>query len=180
MNVQRFHCTTERDSFTMMKGLCILLRRLVFPCRWMDVVWLFGRSASSLSRIFHYMLQFITNNYNHLFAFNVDRFRHRLTSWAQIVRVQCPDAYMNVVLFLDGTMRPMCRPGPSMIDLPEGISRSDVQRAHYDVRKNRHGFKYHTIIALNGLLCMFTGLWTVDDMTPRSCTKVVSGTHTLI
>lgn len=151
MNVPHFHTTAERDKFTILEGLCILLRRLVFPCRWMDVVWLFGRSASSLSRIFHYMLQFITENYNHLFAFNVHRFRHRLSFWSQVVRAQCPNAYMYVALFLDGTMRPMCRPGPCMSDLPVGISRSDVQRAQYDGRKKRHGFKYHTVIAPNGL-----------------------------
>ena len=48
-------CTYWMDvfvcRFTAMEGLCIVLRRLVFPVRWMDVVVLFGRQTGPLCRI---------------------------------------------------------------------------------------------------------------------------------
>jgi hypothetical protein len=44
--------TNARDRFLGLEGLCLVLRRLVFPSRWTDLTPLFGRSQTSLCRIF--------------------------------------------------------------------------------------------------------------------------------
>ena len=51
--------TSSRDRFYAMEGLCIVLRRLVFPVRWKDVVCLFGRQTGPLSRIHKHMMKWI-------------------------------------------------------------------------------------------------------------------------
>lgn len=43
--------TKERDHFFQLEGLCLVLRRLVFPVRFLDCVSLFGRSVPALSRM---------------------------------------------------------------------------------------------------------------------------------
>ena len=135
MHVPHWHRTSERDKFPFIEGLIILLRRLVFPCRWGDVVDLFGRSCSALSRIFRYMLRYITSSCCHLLCFDISRFRAMLPEWAAVVRRRCPDTYQTVVAFLDGTLRKTCRPAPATYKLPPGIKRHDVQRSQYDGRK---------------------------------------------
>ena len=57
-----FHHTSCRDKFTLVEGLCILTRRLCYPCRFSDLVQLFGRSISALDRIYLYMLDKIIKN----------------------------------------------------------------------------------------------------------------------
>ena len=152
MNVARWHKTYARDRFSFLEGFLIVCRRLVFPARWMDLIQLFGRSKGPLSRIFHYTLQLILSKYLHLLHFRVDRLRSQLPAWAAAVARACPNAYENVVLFLDGTLRKTCRPKPSQSKLPDGVTQAMLQRAQYDGRKNRHGFKYHAAVAPVGLI----------------------------
>jgi hypothetical protein len=52
--------------FCFLTGLCILLRRLSYPNRWIDVQKLFGRDIRDLSNIFNTMLNFIYYKYRHL------------------------------------------------------------------------------------------------------------------
>lgn len=41
--------TKTRDNLSGMEALCIMLRRLSYPNRWMDIRKIFGRSQLSLS-----------------------------------------------------------------------------------------------------------------------------------
>ena len=43
--------TPERDRYNSIERLCIVLRRLVFPMRHIDMIQLFGRQTESLFRI---------------------------------------------------------------------------------------------------------------------------------
>lgn len=65
--------TSERDRFYGIEGLCIMLRRLVFPVRYMDMVQLFGRQTGPLSRINRHMLKWIYARWHHLFDFDANR-----------------------------------------------------------------------------------------------------------
>lgn len=152
MNEPGIHHTASRDKFTLLEGLCILTRRLCYPCRWADVVHLFGRSVSALNRIYLHMLTKMMNKYSHLLLFDVNRFAAKLPQWAAAVTEACPNTFTAVVLFLDGTHRKTCRPGPSSSRLPRGITRDDVQRSQYDGRLHKHGQKYHALVAPNGLI----------------------------
>ncbi|MEL6804412.1 MAG: hypothetical protein AAFO91_11615, partial [Bacteroidota bacterium] len=43
---------TGRDTYCIVEGFCIVVYRMSFPRRWCDMVRLFGRHESALSRIF--------------------------------------------------------------------------------------------------------------------------------
>lgn len=65
--------TPERDKYHAIEGLCIVLRRLVFPVRYVDMVQLFGRSTAPMSRINHHMLAWLYARWKHLFDFDAAR-----------------------------------------------------------------------------------------------------------
>ena len=152
MNEPYWHHTACRDKFSLIEGICILCRRLCYPARWNDLTSLFGRSAAPLCRIFNYMLDIILRKYRHLLQFDVTRFVNKLPEWADAVATTCPNTYTTVVLFLDGTHRKTCRPKPSALNLPPGITLNDIQRAQYDGHHHKHGFKYHALVSPNGLI----------------------------
>ena len=62
--------TPERDAYNAIEGLCIVLRRLVFPIRYMDMVCLFGRSRGSLCRIHRHVMAWLYVRWHHLNDFN--------------------------------------------------------------------------------------------------------------
>jgi len=51
--------------FAGLEGLCILLRRLAYPNRLFDLVRIFHRDISSLSRIIYWTLNFVYERFNH-------------------------------------------------------------------------------------------------------------------
>ena len=42
---------------TQIEALCIMLRRLAYPCRWVDLRRVFGRSDADLSSIYNWMIR---------------------------------------------------------------------------------------------------------------------------
>lgn len=65
--------TSQRDKFNAIEGLCLVLRRLIFPIRYKDLVCLFGRQTGPLSRIFHHTLSWLYVRWRHLADFDVQR-----------------------------------------------------------------------------------------------------------
>ena len=62
--------TPERDKYYAIEGICIVLRRMVFPVRYMDMVQLFGRQTGPLSRINLHMMAWLYARWGHLNDFN--------------------------------------------------------------------------------------------------------------
>ena len=61
----RFVCS-QRAVCSGMEGLCILLKRLPFPCRFTDMVMRFGRYLTELCLIFNHVLDFVYQTHQHL------------------------------------------------------------------------------------------------------------------
>ena len=61
---------SQRSVCKGMDGLCILLKRLAYPCRYTDMVPRFGRNPTELCLIFNEVLDLIYANH-----------RHRLQNW---------------------------------------------------------------------------------------------------
>lgn len=53
LGIPDHYVCSQRTNATGMEALMILLRRLVYPNRWCDLVNVFGRSESELSLIFN-------------------------------------------------------------------------------------------------------------------------------
>ena len=60
-----FHCQ-QRTVLDSMEGLCILLKRVSYPCRYSDMIPRFGRPASLLSLKTNHTLDYIYENHGHL------------------------------------------------------------------------------------------------------------------
>ncbi|CAB4017124.1 Hypothetical predicted protein [Paramuricea clavata] len=94
-----------------LEALCILLKRFAYPVRYCDMVSLFGRSVPEVCRIVHYMVNII-----------YEKHHFRLTSWNQPFlspeNLQLYASHIhnkgaplsNCFGFIDGTVRPICRP----------------------------------------------------------------------
>ena len=97
-----------RGVFSGLEGLCILLRRLAFPCRLCDLEPLFGRGKAELSIIVNTMLLLLYDEWNHLFT-NLD---HHQQHWVteETMEEACTAIHdkgwplSNVWGFIDGTI----------------------------------------------------------------------------
>ena len=128
-----------------MEGLCLLLKRLAYPCRYFDLMSTFARPVPELCMIANTVLDwvYITHGF-------------RLTSWNQpflssanlqeyayaISRKGSP--LTNCFGFIDGTVRPICRPG-------------EKQRVVYNGHKRVHALKFQAVAIPNGLIANLYG-----------------------
>ena len=60
-----FHCK-QRGICDCLEGLCVLLRRTSYPCRFSDTIHRFPRPVSVLSLITNEVMDFIYDNHCHL------------------------------------------------------------------------------------------------------------------
>lgn len=134
-----FRCY-QRSVVDGMEGLCILLRRLSYPCRYSDMISRFGLPVPVLSMVSNDVLDFIYNTH-----------RHRITQWNHnVLNPAALQIYSNVISgkgaalhncfgFVDGTVRPVCRPG-------------EHQRVIYNGHKRVHALKFQCVALPNGLI----------------------------
>jgi len=140
----RFVCS-QGTICNGLEGLCMLLKRLAYPCRYFDMISTFARPVAELCMITNTVLDWIHENHG-----------FRLTSWnqpflSQISLEQYAQAVarndvplQNCFGFVDGTVRPICRPGEN-------------QQAVYNGHKRVHALKYQAIAVPNGLIANLYG-----------------------
>lgn len=136
---------SQRTICSGIEGLCILLKRLAYPCRYTDLVPRFGRNPTELCLIFNEVLDLI-----------FDMHGHRLHDWNQpILNQQKLEEYADAVYqrgaplnncfgFVDGTLRPVSRP-------------MHGQRLLYNGHKRVHGLKFQSVVIPNGLIANMCG-----------------------
>ena len=134
-----FHCYQGSVSGGM-EGLCMLLRRLAYPCRYSDMVPRFGRPIPVLSMVTNEVLDFIYDTHS-----------HRLTQWNHaILAPPLLQSYADAIYakgaaidncfgFIDGTVRPIARPG-------------EYQRIVYNGHKRVHALKFQSLALPNGII----------------------------
>ena len=133
-----FHCK-QRSICDGLEGLCVLLRRTSYPCRFSDMIPCFPRPVSVLSLITNGVMDFIYDNHCHLVTeWNRDVLRSvALQQYSETIsRKGSP--LNNCFGFIDGTVRPISRPG-------------NGQRIVHNGHKRVHGLKFQSIALLNGL-----------------------------
>lgn len=137
--------TTANCSWSNLEGLCILLSRLCFPKRYVDMVRDFGRSKSQLSVIFNEMVYFINNKWSFLLnSFDQPWLQEqKLREFANTIHDKgCP--FTNCIGFIDGKIVPNCKP-------------IREQRELYNGKDRIHGLKYQSIVTPNGLIAHLYG-----------------------
>lgn len=140
----KFTCT-QGTICSGIEGLCILLKRLAYPCRYFDLIHRFARPVPELCMLSNVVLDWFYDSHG-----------HRLTAWNQdflspvflerycqaITRMGCPLA--NCFGFVDGTVRPIARPGKN-------------QRIVYNGHKRVHSLKFQSVAIPNGLIANLYG-----------------------
>lgn len=157
--VSKHDLTTLRDalqipeSFTCqqgsvcdgMEGLCMLLRRLAYPCRYSDIIPRFGRPTPVLSMVTNKVLDFVYETHGH----RITEWNHallepvKLQAYADAVYAKGA-ALDNCFGFIDGTVRPISRP-------------REHQRLVYNGHKRVHSLKFQSLALPNGIIANMYG-----------------------
>ena len=92
-----------------MTGLCIMLKRLTYPCRYSDMIPAFGISVPELCMIYNTVVDYIFNEDGHL----IGRWNHTLLRSENLQRYADSIAAKEAALqncfgFVDGTVCPIC------------------------------------------------------------------------
>lgn len=128
-----------------LEGLCLLLRRMAYPCRFSDLVPRFGSPVPELSIICIEVINFIYERHGH----RVSGWNHFLLSPNDLERYAAAisakgAALTNCFGFIDGTVRPICRP-------------TRKQRQVYNGHKRVHALKYQSVALPNGIIANLYG-----------------------
>jgi hypothetical protein len=141
---QEFKCK-QRTVCDGMEGLCMLLRRMAYPCRYSDLIPRFGRPVPEVCMITTTVADFVYENH-----------AHRITEWNDaILNPESLERYAEAIHlkgaalnncfgFVDGTVRPICRPNVN-------------QRQVYNGHKRVHALKFQSVAIPNGLIANLYG-----------------------
>ena len=123
--------TCSQGSVTNgIEGLCIMLKRFSYPCRYSVSIPRFGHPVPVMSMICNTVVDFVYNLHGH----RITRCNHNLLNSASL-QVYADAVFAkgaaldNCFGFVDGTVRPICRHG-------------EMQRAVYNGHKCVHGLKF--------------------------------------
>ena len=122
------------------EGLCIVLKRFAYPCRYSDMMPIFGRSVPELSMICNQVTDWIYNTHGH----KVTRWNHGIlnppliATYADAVHSKGA-ALDNCFSFIDGTVRPIIRPMSN-------------QRVVYNGHTRVHALKFQAVTLPSGLI----------------------------
>ena len=123
----------------------MLLRRLTYPCFYSDLIPRFGRLIPELRMIYNIVLDHIYNTRGHrisqwnnpiLDPVNLERYAEAIHDKGA--------ALDNCIGFIDGTVRPICRPG-------------ELQRVVYNGHKRVHALKLQSFTLPNGMIANMYG-----------------------
>ena len=114
-------------------GLCTLLRRFSYPCRYSDMISRFGRPVQELCMITNEVMDNIFNNHGHRISqWNDDVLSlHLLQEYADVIHAKGAPLE-NCFGFIDGTVRPIARP-------------DQHQRIVYNDYKLVHSLKFQSV-----------------------------------
>lgn len=105
----------------MVEALCIFLKRFAYPCRYVDMLPRFGRPEPQLCMISNAVMNELYQTWNHLLTdLNQDWLSpDHLEEFAVAIHNRGA-ALDNCWGFVDGTVRPLCRPGQNQKCLYNG------------------------------------------------------------
>jgi hypothetical protein len=131
-----------RIKWGKIEGLCILLKRLVYPNRLTDIIWMFGRHKCVLSSIVNIMLEDVYIKHGDRLLTLNQQWLH-VNEFADTVLQKC-GMVGDVWGFLDGTLKGICRP-------------QHLQELAYSGHKRKHGLKYQSLMTPCGLIAHVFG-----------------------
>ena len=135
----------NRSVFNGIESFCVFLKRFAYPSRYSDLIPKFGRPVPELCMMSNTIMDGVYANYGHL----LQSFQQawlapdKLESYANAIHNKGAPLD-NCWGFIDGTVRPVCRPG-------------EDQRVLYNGHKKVHSIKFQSVVAPNGLIANLFG-----------------------
>lgn len=135
----------NRSVFNGFEAFCALLKRFAYPIRYGDMIKRFGRPVSELCMMTNHMMNIIYDGHSHLLTELNQAWLApaQLYNFSQVIQNKGA-ALQNCWGFIDGTVRPICRP-------------THNQRLVYNGHKRVHSLKYQSVVAPNGLIANLFG-----------------------
>ena len=122
------------------EGLCMMLKRLLYPCRYGDMIHQFAEPVPVLSLVTNQMVDYIYSHHGN----RVLQWNHEVLSPANlqsyvdaITGIGAP--LPNCFGFIDRTVRAICQPG-------------EHQQIVYNGHKRIHALRFQSIALPNGLI----------------------------
>jgi hypothetical protein len=136
---EAIECGENHIKEDRVTALCMLLRRLAYPCRLVDMEMEFGWEASRISRISRLTASLIWGRWKHLLRFDAERLTAEVLAGfaAAFVAKGCP--VPRIVAIIDGTLKKVARPGHN-------------QRILFNGWKRIHCLKYHLLVTPDGII----------------------------
>ena len=127
------------------EAFCVFLKRFAYPIRYADMIPRFGRPVPQLSMISNQIMDMVyQQHHDRLTSFNQPWLSQRnLALYANSIH-NAGAPLENCWGFVDGTVRPVCRP-------------SKHQRLLYNGHKRIHAIKFQSVVAPNGLIANLYG-----------------------
>ena len=130
----------QRTTCDRTEGLCMLLKRFSYPCRYSDMIHRFARPVPEISMITNTVMDHIFVSHGHRISqWNFDILSPpMLQEYADVIHAKGAPLN-NCFGFIDGTVRPISRPGQH-------------QRIVYNGHKRVHSLKFQSVALPNGLI----------------------------
>ena len=145
LDIPEFIVCYNGTKVSAVEALCIFLKRFAYPCRYLDMISRFGRPVPELCIISNRVMNFIHERWGHLL--NTMNQAWLSPNNLQLFADKIHDAgapLENCIGFIDGTVRPLCRPGEN-------------QRILYNGHKKVHALKFQSVVAPNGMIVNLYG-----------------------
>ena len=136
---------SQGTSCTGLEGLCILLKRLAYPCRYTNMVSRFGRNPAEICLILNEMLSLVFNTHHHRLESLEQPFLSpkNLSRYADSIHAHGAPL-QNCFGFIDGTVRKIARPNKN-------------QKTMYNGYKRVHAMKFQSVVVPDGLIANLSG-----------------------
>ena len=127
------------------EALCVFLKRFAYPCRYSDLFPRFARDIAQICLISNYIMNYVYNQPHTLLhdLYQPWLSRECLKNYAAAIHSKGA-ALTNCWGFVDGTVRPVCRPRQN-------------QRTLYNGHKRVHSTKFQSVVAPNGMIANLFG-----------------------
>ena len=136
-------CCYNGTNVSSLEALCIFLKRYAYPCRYLDMISRFCRSVPELCIINNHMLNFIYDRWSFLLSSMNQLSPANIQIFADAIH-QKGSPLEKFWGFVDGTVRPICRPGEN-------------QRILYNGHTKVHAIKFQSVVAPNGMVANLFG-----------------------
>ena len=135
----------QRTVCDSTEALCMLLKRLAYPCRYGDMIHRFARPVPEMCMITNEVTDYLHDNH-----------AHRILQWNEdVLNPGKLQEYANAIYnkgapldncfgFVDGTVRAISRPGHN-------------QRTVYNGHKRIHALKFQSVVVPSGIIANMFG-----------------------